>query len=146
MQNENEKITKHITGHKQSTSYIHTPRRRDCREFIDSKITRHHRITREKIIITRSLKREREREKMRRAIMTHTRRFVMMNRRMFSTVELGDRVRVHYSFESKTGDDKKKIDSKENVENPTRPDLHTTGEPLPFMYVEYVYNFHTHDR
>ena len=40
----------------------------------------------------------------------------MMNRRMFSTVELGDRVRVHYSFESKTGDDKKKIDSKENVE------------------------------
>ncbi len=80
---------------------------------------------------------------MRRAMLTQTRRFVM-NRRMFSTVELGDRVRVHYSFESKTGDDKKKIDSKEHVENPTRPDLHTTGEPLPFMYVESFNNIYTH--
>ena len=48
---------------------------------------------------------------MRRTMMSMQTIF-MMNRRMFSTVELGDRVRVHYSFESKTGDDKKKIDSK----------------------------------
>ena len=70
-----------------------------------------------------------------------TRRFVVSKehlRKFSSTVELGDRVHVHYSFESKTGgDDAATIDSRVNVENPTRPDLHTTGKPLPFLYVHY---------
>jgi FK506-binding protein 1 len=57
------------------------------------------------------------------------------SRRAFSSsqVELGDRVSVHYSFESKTAGEIEKIDSKVDVENPTRPDLHTTGKPLPLL-------------